>query len=306
MTAKQTQIETPHGRVRLPAYIPVTTFGPSYPLDRLIQPFLGRYSDMLMVSYHFAKQMKCRPSMPMFIDSGGFAGLLDGYNVVVRPDGTGCIEKNCLPGIIGDGQLYMAISVDKVPEKNETITPESALDLQNLHADFGATLDFPIPPGMTDPVERQLRIDLTLVNARWVMKQAQAGNVKVPRMFGSVQGWDVESYVACGRALVAMGFVDLAIGGMVPRAREKDLVVEICTAVAAGVPDGGMLHVFGIGEPQMVARLFAAGATSIDSSSYVQSAVSGRQWGGEPAIADPSALDRAHAALRNLAFATRS
>ena len=42
-------LETPSGTIRFPAYIPVTTFGEKYPLDRLIQPYLPRLAPAVMV-----------------------------------------------------------------------------------------------------------------------------------------------------------------------------------------------------------------------------------------------------------------
>ncbi|MBK6616438.1 MAG: tRNA-guanine transglycosylase [Ottowia sp.] len=299
-------VKTARGDVRMPAYLPVTTFGDSFPLDRLIQPFLPRFADMLMVSYAYAKSITKRPEMPLFIDSGGFACLLDGYRVICREDGTGCIvgpspttDENKDNNQEGQAADMRGTTADS-GGPGEVISPEGVLELQNRLADFASTLDFPIPPSLDAVRERKLRLDLTLANARYAID----AKVDASRLFGSVQGFDLDTYTSSAESLVSMGFSDLAIGGMVPRARDKAFVLQVCRRVADVLPEGGLLHVFGIGDPSFVAALFAAGATSIDSSSYVQSAVSGKQWDGEAAMQDPSPLERAHAALRNLKFAT--
>lgn len=76
-------LTTPSGTIRFPAYVPVTTFGGKYPLDALIQPYLPRLAQVVMVSHHYALQMKERPRLPLMIDSGGFAALFEGIRAVV-------------------------------------------------------------------------------------------------------------------------------------------------------------------------------------------------------------------------------
>ena len=85
MTSKTppAQLNTAHGQIRLPAYVPVTTFGEKYPLDDLVRPYLPRLAPAAMVSFHYARQMKERPSLPLLIDSGGFASLFQNAKVTV-------------------------------------------------------------------------------------------------------------------------------------------------------------------------------------------------------------------------------
>src|SRR6476659_8310941 len=91
MTVTARVLETASGTIYFPAYIPVTTFGEKYPLDALIQPYLPRLSQALMVSHHYAKQMSKRPRLPLLIDSGGFATLFEGSKIYER-DGLGMLE----------------------------------------------------------------------------------------------------------------------------------------------------------------------------------------------------------------------
>lgn len=308
-------VETARGSVRFPAYMPVTTFGGTYPVDQLIQPFLPRFADMMMVAYHWAIQMPPRHDavLPVFVDSGGFACLLPGSRIEVRADGTGCIV--CVgaqaygdrPGDDGavaaedDTQECERVGDDGEDASESRITPEGVLELQEAVADFGATLDFPIPVHGIDEAERRRRVDLTLANARWAFGR----EARCARMFASVQGWDIASYEACARQMVSMGYRDLAIGGLVPRLKDRAAVKAICSAVKAVAPVGGLLHAFGVGEPDLVRLLFDLGVTSVDSSSYVRSAVSGRRWDGGDVVQDPTPLERAHCALMNLEHASR-
>lgn len=302
------EIETARGRVHLPAYMPVTTFGKTYPVDRLIQPFLPRFADMMMVAYHWARRMPEteRPVLPVFVDSGGFACLLPGNVIETRADGTACIVCSGSEAVDDDDHDGRDENDQRSPQADTDedaltyrITPEGVLALQNSVADFGSTLDFPIPVNGLTQTERMARVDWTLANARWASQHES----RCARMFGSVQGWDPTSYEACAREMVGMGYKDLAIGGLVPRMQDRPLVIEVCRVVQKLVPPGGLLHAFGVGDPEVVRTLFDVGVTSTDSSSYVRSAVSGRRWDGGDTVDDPTPLERAHAALMNLQYA---
>ena len=164
---RSSMIRTEHGDIRLPAFMPVTTFGEKYPLDSLVQPYLPRLSDCIMVSYYYAKQMKKRPSCPLFIDSGGFAGLFEGSEFIEYQD-RACIKTK-------DGDM---------------IDPEEVLVFQKEQADLGATVDFIIPPDVTDAEERKKRARLTVKNALYAMEHI--GDSKL-MLYASLQCWDENS-----------------------------------------------------------------------------------------------------------------
>jgi helicase len=276
------EITTNKGVVRLPAYLPVTTWGNEYPLDSLIRPFMPRFADMLMVSYHYAQEMDAETELPVFIDSGGFALLLEGAELVEREDGLANIRRS----VEGDVDV---------------ITPEKVLELQHQKAQWGSTLDFPIPPSLDDPVERERRLHWTLMNAQWAIQHSEGTSL---RLFGSVQGWDEESYVECAQRLLAMGFKDLAMGGFVPRASRREFLLQVTRRIRSLMASDAVLHAFGMGEPEMVRSLYAAGVSSVDSSSFVRAAASGKRWDGGWSVDQPSGLERAHLAIGNFNYAT--
>lgn len=274
------QLLTPSGTLQFPTYVPVTTFGNKYPLDGLIQPYLPRIAQAVMVSHHYARQMTKRPRIPLMIDSGGFAALFEGSRIL-EEEGLGVLEIH-----LGDS-----------PER---LTPWEVLEFQETHADLAFTLDFPIPPGL--PLkEARKRQKLTIANALWALHNRRRSEMK---LFACVQGWDPKSF---GRGAVAYkkaGFDGIALGGMVPRARDRELVLECVRAVRTEIPDLP-LHVFGLGNPNFLEELFAAGVDSVDSSAYVKAAADGKSWYGEGQVLnDPTTTDRLRLALENLAFAS--
>ena len=91
-----------------------------------------------------------------------------------------------------------------------------------------------------------------------------------------------------------------------PRARDMQLVEGIIEAVQGEIGDRP-LHIFGLGKPDLVSRLFELGVDSVDSSSYVKLAADGRLWENPGfQLPNPTPTDRLHLALRNLAAATSS
>lgn len=260
----------------LHGFLPVTTYGATYPLDNLIRPFLPRFSNAIMVSYHYARQATTAFPLPAFVDSGGFAALLPGAQVNERSDGTGEIV---IPTDDGD----------------DAVSPDVVLATQRRLARYACPLDFPLPAHLHAP-ERDRRVALTLANARWLLEQDSGDLV----LFGVVQGWDEPSYLACASSLQAIGYTHLALGGMVPRLANGGFVESVVTKVRALQSPDAMLHVFGAGKPARIRSILQAGATSTDSSSYVKAAADGIRWDGEAAINDPSPLERAQIALANL------
>ena len=269
-------LTTPGGTIKFPAYIPVTTFGSRYPLDRLIQPYLPRLSQAVMVSYYYAQQMKKRPRLPLLIDSGGFAALFEGSE----------IEEE-------DGLGVLKISRE---EETERLHPMDILEFQEEHADVAFTLDFPIPPSL-EMQEAEKRQSLTIANAIWALENRRRHPM---RLYACIQAWDADSAGACARELAQHDFDGFAIGGLVPRARDWNLVRGIVESVKAETKDKP-LHVFGLGKPETVNKLFEMGVDSVDSSSYVKMAADGRLW-SEPdfRLEDASTPELLNLAIRNL------
>lgn len=275
-------LDTRSGRLTFPTYVPVTTFGKKYPLDELIRPFLPRLASAIMVSHHYAKQASGHPGMLTMVDSGGFASLFD-WAEVKEENGLGTIVLKSLEGV-------------------EVLSPDSVLSFQEQWADIAFTLDFPIPPSRAED-EGQKRQLLTIANALWALRNRRRRDLP---LYACIQGWDVASYLACADAYVDAGFDGVAIGGLVPRIKDKDLIEAVIEGVRKRFPDAP-LHVFGLGQPHLVRRLYELGVDSVDSSAYVKLAADGKSWDRKTLISDGelSPLRRMHLAIANLATASQ-
>lgn len=105
------------------------------------------------------------------------------------------------------------------------------------------TLDSPVPPRITDSAERELRLAATVANALWALRNRRRRDVLLS---ASVQAWDVDSARRCVRAYAGQGFDGVAIGGMVPRVADMDLVEAIIRVVRMEIGPDLPLHVFGL------------------------------------------------------------
>lgn len=239
------EMRTTRGKIQFPAFLPVTTFGGKFPIDDVIRPHLHRLAPALMVSYHYAQEMTTRPKMPLFIDSGGFASLFRGAE------------------IIEEGEVAFIRT-----KEGNVIHPAGVLAFQEKNADIGATLDFIIHQGH-DAEESAHRQELTIRNALWAIQRPRIDGF---RLFASIQAWDVASAHHIMQKLVDYPFDGFALGGMVPRVSHPDSILAIVKAIRE-IDKERPLHVFGMGAPSTVRDLFAAGVDMVDSSSFVQYAV---------------------------------
>ena len=112
------ELTTRSGIVRLPAFVPVTTFG-RFPLDDLIRPFLPRLAPSVLVSAEGLDGPVAPLGVPLWVDSGGFAALRAEARVVRDGD----------LGVIVDGSRRLG--------------PPEVLELQEACADVAFTLDLP-------------------------------------------------------------------------------------------------------------------------------------------------------------------
>lgn len=275
-----TELKTPRGTIPFPAYIPVTTFGNKYPLDKLIRPYLPRLASAVMVSYHYAQKMDQDINTPVMIDSGGFASLFDGSKII-KQNGFGILEY-------------------KTDDDIKRLHPLDILDFQEKKADIAFTLDFIIPPNMKKR-ESIRRMDLTISNAIWALENRRRKEMK---LYASIQAWDSDSASDCAKQYASYNFDGVAIGGLVPRAKDEKLIFKIVNAVRKEIPNKP-IHVFGIGKPSLVKQLFDKGVSSVDSSSYVRYAASGKNFRSKGSVvADLSPTTILNLALFNLAYAT--
>lgn len=240
-------VGTSGGTLPFPAFLPVTTFGGKFPLDTLLEPYLAQMCPAVMVSHYYAQKMKKSPAAITFVDSGGFASMFQGAKWEDLGDRYGIRTS-----------------------EDQLLDPLDVLTFQCDRAQIGATVDFIIPPDATED-EAVSRQDMTERNALWAMHHL-AGDL---RLFASIQSWDADSAERLTERLAEHPFAGFALGGMVPRLKQPETIFDIVSGIRR-VDTHRPLHVFGIGTPTLVKALFDRGVDSVDSSTFVRSAVTKR------------------------------
>ncbi len=245
-------------------FVPVLTF--RYRIDELLIPYVEQLCPAALFSLPELRHRHGRafPRVPLLIDSGGYAAL-NAQNRVEEEDGLGVL-------VFADGTR---------------LSPQDVHVAQCELAAVGFTLDFPCPKD-TDEQERARRNRLSEANALWALAQ--------PRnflLYACVQpGQSAEVYLGAGAS-------GLALGGLAPFSADRAFLTEQVREARAILPDGLPLHVLGIGHPESVRAVLAAGATSVDSSSVQRHAASGKTWTGE-SLPDASVPEQLRLALSNL------
>ncbi len=237
--ARRGRIETAHGTVETPAFMPVGTAATVKALT--VEMVRATGAEMVLANtYH----LMLRPgaervarlgglhrfmnwSGPILTDSGGFQVM--SLASLRRLEERGVLFRSHL-----DGSLH-------------ELTPERAVEIQHLlDADITMQLDECLRlPASEAETERAMELSL-----RWAERSKRAF---VPRpgygLFGIVQGGTVAPLRARSAvALRAMGFDGYAVGGLAV-GEPREVMFEVLEAVCPDLPEDRPRYLMGVGKP---------------------------------------------------------
>lgn len=257
------RLETEHGAVETPAFMPVGTQGAVRGLTPAQLEELG--AEILLANlYHLG----LRPGFevletlggihrftgwrgPILTDSGGFQVFsLEQFR---RLDADGVTFRSHL-----DGTLLRW-------------TPEAVVGFQErIGVDLAMCLD-DCPPFPADPARLRESVERTVA---WARKSVHAWRARErTALFGIVQGGvDLELRARCLEELVPLPFAGFAIGG-VSVGEPDNLRREVVEATAPLLPEARPRYLMGVGTPE---DLFHAVAAGIDLFDCVLPARNGR------------------------------
>ena len=284
--ARVSRIETPHGPIDTPGYVPVATNAALKALDLTHADSLGLQL-MFCNTYHLMLHpgadivqsagglhsfMSRSSDRPLITDSGGFQVFSLAYGTVHQ-------ELHSLKRSASGSRANFASSrqgnlVLKISEEGVTfrsyrdgtpmlLSPESSIAAQkSLGADIILPLDELPPYHITDDslsasVARSHRWE-----ARSLLSHIQ--NPEKQACYGIIHGGSsMDLRKLSAQYISSLPFDGFAVGGALGKDRAE--LVEILRGVMGWLPGDRPVHVLGIADPESIPRLAALGCDTFDS-----------------------------------------
>lgn len=252
--ARSGVIETPHGPVRTPAFMPVgtqATVKAMYP-DQV----RAAGADIVLANtYH----LMLRPGAERIARLGGLHAFMhwDGP-VLTDSGGFQVMSLAKLRKVSAEGVAFRS----HVDGTRHLLTPERALEVQRLlGSDIHMQLDECVASPCTgQEAERAMRLSLDWAERSKAAFDAGAGHA----LFGIVQGNVFEPLrAASARALVDMGFDGYAIGGLAVGEGQAAMLGVLDFTVPL-LPDDAPRYLMGVGTPEDIVESVARGIDMFD------------------------------------------
>ncbi len=251
--ARAATLVTAHGTVQTPMFMPVGTLGTVKGVDPIELTGIGTQM-LLGNTYH----LHLRPGEdliaelgglhrfmawdgPILTDSGGFQVFSLAHTRTVDDDGVSFRS-------VYDGDLVR-------------LRPEDAMRIQaTLGSDIAMCLD-EVPKPDASP---QHLADAVGRTTRWAARCRAAPRAPGQLVFGIVQGGiDPALREQSAAELVALGFDGYAIGGLAV-GEEREATFRVTASTAGLLPSDQPRYFMGIGDPEGILRVIAAGVDMFD------------------------------------------
>jgi queuine tRNA-ribosyltransferase len=253
--ARTGEINTAHGIVHTPAFMPVGTQGAIKGVHHDDVRASGA-EIMLANTYH----LMLRPSAERIAALGGLHAFMRWhYPILTDSGGFQVMSLAPLRKITEAGVTFRSHLDGAMVE----LTPERAVEVQILlGSDIAMQLDECVRlPAERSEIERAMKLSL-----RWAerCKRAFEGAAAGRALFGIVQGGDDAKLRAESvRGLTDIGFPGYAIGGLAV-GEEQSVMLEVVAATAAALPAERPRYLMGVGTPEDLLEAIARGVDMFD------------------------------------------
>jgi queuine tRNA-ribosyltransferase len=251
--ARAARLETPHGVVLTPVFMPVGTAGAVKAVLHRDLREIGA-SILLANTYH----LMLRPGDALVAGLGGLNGFT-GWDGPFLTDSGGyqVFSLAALRRLDDEGVRFQS----HLDGSSHLLSPERSIEVQqNLGADIAMAFD-ECPPG---DAPREAVAEATARTTRWAKRSREAHRRSDQWLFGIVQGGvHLDLRDESARALMQIGFPGYAIGGLsVGEAKPgRDRVLEHLDPV---LPAERPRYLMGVGTPQDLIECVARGVDMFD------------------------------------------
>jgi queuine tRNA-ribosyltransferase len=252
-SARLGRLQTAHGEIETPAFMPVGTqatvkaLDPRELLEAGTQIILGNTYHLFVrpglevITAAGGLHQFMNWSLPILTDSGGFQVFSLAKIRKITPDG---VEFRCH---LDGSRLFLG--------------PREAMHIQGvLGSDIAMVFD-DCPPAGSSRSELTAAVDRTI---RWAQQCREQSRSPGQRLFGIVQGGtDVDLRQRCVKALLDLGFDGYAIGGVSVGEAESEIyrAIEITLPL---LPPNKPRYAMGLGTPAQMVELVARGVDMFD------------------------------------------
>ena len=265
-------LDTPHGPVQTPVFMPV---GTKATVKAMTPEELTELGSQIILANTF--HLALRPGDEVVKQLGGLHKMMNWQRPILTDS--------------GGFQVFSLGELNKITEEGVRfrspldgaevfLTPEKATQIQhNLGADIIMVFDECAPY----PAEHDYVKASTEMTARWAIrcKEAHAGREDVQALFGIVQGGMYDDLRAWSAAqTVEIGFPGYAIGGLSVGEPKPDMerVLEVVNAI---LPKNKPRYLMGVGTPEDFFRGVERGVDMFDCVLPSRSARTGRVYTNE-------------------------
>ncbi|HEU4894688.1 MAG TPA: tRNA guanosine(34) transglycosylase Tgt [Acidimicrobiia bacterium] len=249
--ARSGSLQTPHGLVHTPAFMPVGTRAAVKAVDT--DDLIGTGAEIILANtYH----LMLRPGADLIQDLGGLHGFM-GWNGPILTDSGGFQIFSLEPEITDEGAVFTSVYDGSLVG----LSPEEAVTIQEkLGPDIAMVLDVCVGlPAPRELVEAEMRRTL-----RWAERCLDAHTRSDQALFGIVQGGvDLDLRAESARETAALGFDGIAIGGLSVGEPPDERDAAMAAAVAE-LPPGKPRYVMGLGDTDGLLQAIARGIDMFD------------------------------------------
>ncbi len=256
--ARRGEIETPHGAIQTPAFMPVGTQGAIKAMYPDQVRALG--TDVILGNtYH----LMLRPGAERIARLGGLHRLMNwAHPILTDSGGFQVMSLAKLRHLDADGVTFQS----HIDGSRRRLTPERAVEVQGLiGSDIHMQLDeCTALPAAPEELARAMRLSLAwAARSRAAFEEAQ-GPQRGRALYGIVQGGDVaELRRASAQALRAMPFEGYAVGGLAV-GEPQETMLAMLDATEPDLPVDKPRYLMGVGTPDDILAAIARGIDQFD------------------------------------------
>ena len=255
--ARLGRLETPHGVIETPAFMPVGTLGTVKGLTQESLEELGAQI-ILANTYH----LYLRPGAELIREVGGLHEFMSWpHPILTDSGGYQVFSLSALRKVTDEGVTFRS----HIDGSEHFLSPERAIEIElALGSDIIMVLDECIESS-SDEARTAAAAARTLAWARRSIDYfAQHGDPQRQMMFGIVQGGaHARLRRSCADEMVALDFPGYAIGGLAV-GEAHEITCEMSAEVTARLPVTKPRYLMGVGRPEQIADYVARGIDMMD------------------------------------------